>query len=254
VPALALVLLAVAAVAAPAPEAGLAPRAYRLLPLGAVKPKGWLRAQLETQAQGLTGHLDEFWPDLGPNSGWLGGAGESWERGPYFTDGLVPLAYLLDDPRLVGKAKKWVEWTLSHQRGDGSIGPEKNSDWWPNMVMMKALTQYQEASGDPRVVPLLERYFAYRAREMEKRPLHQWARYRWAEELLTIAWLHERDHDPKLLDLARGLRKQGFDWRAEFLAFAFTEKTSEKALGLERGQSEFPDRAMRATASTARWG
>jgi hypothetical protein len=244
VPALALALLV--AVSAAPPVATLAPRAYRALPLGSVKPKGWLRMQLETQARGLTGHLDEFWPDLGPDSGWLGGTGESWERGPYFADGLVPLAYLLDDPRLVAKARRWVEWTLSHQRADGSIGPEKNRDWWPNMVMLKALTQHQEATGDQRVVPLLEKYFAYRARELSQRPLHQWARYRWAEELLSIEWLHGRNHDPKLLDLARELRKQGFDWRAEFLEFAFTLKTSEKGLGLERGQSEFPDLAMRA--------
>src|SRR4249919_3251817 len=90
------------------------------LPLTSIRPQGWLRRQLEIQAQGLSGHLDEFWPDLGPNSGWLGGTGESWERGPYYLDGLVPLAYLLDDRRLIDKARRWVDWTLTHQRTDGS--------------------------------------------------------------------------------------------------------------------------------------
>ena len=62
----------------------LLPAAFQALPLGAVKAKGWLQNQLRIQANGLTGHLDEFWADVGPNSGWLGGTGESWERGPYY--------------------------------------------------------------------------------------------------------------------------------------------------------------------------
>ena len=78
-------------------RAPLTQNAFYLLPLSAIRPAGWLRAQLQLQADGLSGHLDETWPDVGPNSGWLGGSGESWERGPYFLDGLTPLAYLLGD-------------------------------------------------------------------------------------------------------------------------------------------------------------
>ncbi len=45
---------------------------------------------LEAQASGLTGNVDDFWPDLS-NNAWHGGTGDAWERGPYFLDGLVPL-------------------------------------------------------------------------------------------------------------------------------------------------------------------
>jgi len=49
--------------------------AYIKLPLGAVKPIGWLHSQLEAQAAGLTGNIDNFWPDL-VNSAWHGGTGD----------------------------------------------------------------------------------------------------------------------------------------------------------------------------------
>jgi uncharacterized protein len=90
-------------------RAPLAANAFYPLPLGAVRPTGWLRSQLLIQANGLGGHLDEVWADVGSNSGWLGGSGESWERGPYFVDGLTPLAYLLDDARLKTKAQKYFD-------------------------------------------------------------------------------------------------------------------------------------------------
>src|ERR1700688_4658051 len=114
----------------------LQPSAFQALPLGSVQPQGWLLDQLRIQANGLTGHLDEFWPDVGPRSGWLGGDGESWERGPYFLDGLLPLAHLLQDEALLAKVNKWVDWTLDHQVANGMIGPASNDDWWPRMVML----------------------------------------------------------------------------------------------------------------------
>ncbi len=213
-------------------RAPLQPKAFELLPLGSVKPRGWLQRQLRIQADGLSGHLDEFWPSVGPDSGWLGGAGESWERGPYYMDGLVPLAYLLDDARLIAKAKKWVEWTLTNQRPDGAIGPVKNTDWWPNFVMLKVLTQYQEATGDARVIPLMERYVAHQLKSIDAKPLEKWAVYRWGDEVLSLVWLYNRTGNADALELARKLAKQGYDWKAHFANFRFHEKVRKEQTDL----------------------
>jgi DUF1680 family protein len=245
-----LAALAVTLSAATPNRAPLQPNAYNLLPLGSVMPKGWLLDQLKLQAAGLSGHLDEFWPDLGPNTAWLGGTGEGWERGPYFLDGLVPLAYLTRDPALIAKVKKWMDWTLEHQSAEGWIGPAKNTDWWPNYVMLKALMQYQEATGDARVVPLMQKYFAYQLAHMDQRPLKEWAIFRWHDEVLSVLWLYNRHPDPKLLDLARKLHQQGHDWEAQFANFKTTEKTA-------RGQANLSthgvNNAMAMKAAAVWW-
>ena len=211
--------------------------AFEPLPLGAVKPREWLRDQLRIQADGLTGHLDEHWADVGPDSGWLGGSGESWERGPYYVDGLLPLAYLLEDEKLIAKAKRWVEWSLASQREDGSFGParietvnsevSREHDWWHYMIMLKVMTQYAEATGDERVVPFLTSFFGYVRRTIEAKPLMGWAEARGAEMLLAIGWLHRRTGDPSLLELAAIVAKQTTDWTTVFHDFPFWRKVDE---------------------------
>jgi uncharacterized protein len=216
-------------------RAPLTQNAFYLLPLTAITPAGWLRAQLQVQADGLSGHLDETWPDVGPNSGWLGGSGESWERGPYFLDGLTPLAYLLGDARLKAKAQKYIDWTLDHQAPSGMFGPRSNDDWWPRIVMLKVLTQYQEATGDARVIPLMQRYFQYQLAELPKRPLRDWGRFRWQDEAVSVFWLYNRTGDPKLLDLVSMLHAQGYDWIAQYADFKYKERITRDYIKLEEG-------------------
>jgi DUF1680 family protein len=209
------------------------PTAYRPLPLSRIKPTGWLREQLRTQAAGLSGHLDEFWPDI-KNSAWTGGTAEGWERVPYWLDGLVPLAYLTDDQALQAKARRVIDYILDHQHPDGWLGPigdtagHKPYDTWPLFPLFKALTQYQEATGDPRVVAALSRCARKIDRVIDQTPLHSWAKMRAADFAITLVWLHERTGEPWLLDLARKCFAQSHDWRAQFDDFKFTGKTQGK--------------------------
>lgn len=191
------------------------------LPLGSVRPEGWLRDQLEIMAEGLTGHLDEFWPDVGPDSGWLGGSGDSWERGPYYLDGLLPLAYLLEDERLKAKVRPWIEWTLSSQQPSGQFGPASNEDWWSRMIMLKVLTQHAEYTGDDRVIPFMTSYFRYQLSALPARPLESWAKARGGENVLSVYWLYERTREPFLLELARLLHAQTIDWSGHYRHFPF---------------------------------
>jgi len=201
-------------------------RAFRPLPLGTVKPAGWLRDQLRIQADGLSGHLDEFWPELGPDSGWLGGNGESWEIGPYWLDGLVPLAWHLDDIPLQTKARTWIDWTLTHLGADGWIGPPTDhaDKWWPRAVMCKVLAQYAEATGDARVEPAMRAYFTLLADRLPEEPLFMWGKFRWCEYLPSLIWLAERHDLPAFGRVAELINAQGYDWTDHFTYFVMEKK------------------------------
>ncbi|MCD6290887.1 MAG: glycoside hydrolase family 127 protein [Anaerolineae bacterium] len=202
----------------------LAPLTLVPLPLGAVRPRGWLLRQLRIQADGLTGHLDEFWPDVGPNSAWLGGTGEAWERGPYYCDGLIPIAFLLEDGRLLAKARHWIEAMIASQREDGWFGPPQNEDTWPLMVALKALSQYHEATGDDRVLTLMRRYFWHLWNAPVDLPHDTWRGVRYADNVLSIYWLYNHIGEPWLLDLARRQYEAGFDWASWFFEFPWRAK------------------------------
>lgn len=70
---------------------------------------GWLRKQLQLQADGLSGHLALFWVDVA-NSSWVGGKGDTGlhERTPYWLNGFVPLSYQLDEPSLQTQVRSAV--------------------------------------------------------------------------------------------------------------------------------------------------
>ena len=114
-----------------------------------LKPEGWLREQLEIRARGLSGHLDQIWPDV-RDSAWLGGDRDGWERLPYWLDGFVPLAYLLEDADLKARADRYISAILSRQEEDGWICPCKPEergayDVWTVFLIAKVLTLYADS-------------------------------------------------------------------------------------------------------------
>ena len=195
------------------------------LPLGSVDPRGWFRDVLRCQADNFTGCLSDHWASVNHYSAWRGGTGENWERGPYYLDGLLPLAYLLRDETLIAKAKSWVDWTLDCQKNNGDFGPRNNLDWWPRMVMLKVLMQYEEATEDPRVIPFMERYAAYLDAQIDERPLASWGKARGGELILWLFWLYRRRADERFLILADRIYSQTLDWNGFFQNLPYTRAT-----------------------------
>ncbi|MCG6926974.1 MAG: glycoside hydrolase family 127 protein [Acidobacteria bacterium] len=200
-------------------NSGLREPAFSPLPLGSIGPRGWLARQLRIQADGLSGHLDEFWPDVG-QSRWFGGDAEGWERAPYWLDGVIPLAWALDDPALKARVAGYVDQIVARQRSDGwfePVPPEPGAepyDMWAILLVQKVLAQYHGATEDERVFRSLEASLRALGPGLGQTPLFNWGRYRWFEGLISIFHVYARTGESWLLDLARLLREQGTDYPA----------------------------------------
>lgn len=191
------------------------------LPLGEIKPEGWLKRELELQVRGLTGHLDEIWDDVSRKSAWLGGHGEAWERGPYYLDGLISLAYLTDDKSLIDKVNLWVEKIVNSADANGQFGPVHTDDWWPRIVALKALTSYAEATGDKEIVPFFRSFFKYQFNTIDEQPLYMWAAARAFEELIPLKYLYDNTGDGLAKELALKLKTYSYDWQKIYVKFKY---------------------------------
>jgi hypothetical protein len=209
--------------------------AYIKLPLGIVKPSGWLKSQLENQSEGLTGNLDDFWPDL-VNSSWRGRNGEAWERGPYYLDGLVPLAYLLNDERLISKVKNWIEPIIASSSDTGWYGPAKNKDRWPLAVANKVLMQYYDATGDKRALNVLTKYFRYLHDSKPDWPDKEWRGVRAMENAVTGYWLYRQTGEPWILETITSIQKNSSDWTTYYEKFPWdSAAVADKKIPLNWG-------------------
>jgi hypothetical protein len=207
-------------------RAPLAPSPLVKLPIGAIRPEGWLRHQLQLEAVGFSGRLSEISRFCKyDGNGWVtpGSGDRGWEEAPYWLKGFTDLGFVLDDRRIIAESRKWLDAVLSNQQRDGYFGTRKNLtirrgdqpemhadkpeeviDLWPNMIMLYPLRTLYEATGDKRVIPFMLKYFAWqRSIPREAFLPASWQKYRGGDNLDSIYWLYNLTGKPWLLDLAK---------------------------------------------------
>ncbi|MDD5502653.1 MAG: glycoside hydrolase family 127 protein [Candidatus Thermoplasmatota archaeon] len=205
--------------------APLQENSYVKLPIGTITANGWLANQLQLQADGITGNLENLHMDVGPDSDWLGGSVDSWESAPYYVRGLTDLAYQTGNKTLIERALKWINWTINSQREDGLFGPvstdsSRSADlyWWPRMPMLHALRIYYDATGDERVIPFMTKFFKYELASLPNDPngLGTWGGMRGAENIASVYWLYSKTGESWLLDLGQMISEKTYDWTTLF--------------------------------------
>lgn len=194
---------------------------YKYFTTNELEPSGWLLDQLKLQRDGLNGNLDKVWPDV-RDSKWIGGECEGWERVPYWLDGFIPLAYLLDDEDMKARAKHYVDKMLEFQQDDGWICPNGDTpreeyDTWAIILIAKVFTVYYDCSRDERIPTAVYRILKnyYELLSEGKIKLFEWGKFRWFETFISIKWLMENvGREEWMTELARIVREQGADYES----------------------------------------
>ena len=211
------------------------PGSYTSLKLGDITPTGWLLRQLKLQATGQAGHLTEFWDDV-EHSIWIGGTydhmGAGHERGPYWLNGQVPLAALLnasipndeDTTSVVNQTEYWIHYVLQNwvNNATGWLGPDDGfgDPYWSGWNMAVSLLQYSTAHEDTDIATLCNtvvlNYLTTTYTRMTKSALGGWSQTRY-QDLAYIAQLLSEiapglNHKQVLYDLAVLATYQGINW------------------------------------------
>ena len=207
----------------------LAPSPFVKLPIGSIRPRGWLRHQLELERDGMTGRLAEISPWLNfEKSAWADKDGQGkygWEEMPYWLKGFGDLGYVLGDEKIIAAAKKWIEAAMASQREDGWFGPRElltglkgKPDLWPHMVMLNVLQSYHEFTGDPRAIEVMTRYLRWQ-HQLPPSAFGEgyWPKIRAGDNIESALWLYNRTGEPWLLELARKIHENMAPWHKDVI-------------------------------------
>lgn len=175
------------------------------LPVGSVRPQGWLLTQLQAQADGITGHLHHLYaPFTGdawtsqqadPATEWV-----PWEVRAYWCDGALRCGLLLNKESLVDDASRLVKYTFAHPQSDGYLGPlflKVPGDYhrWPHNVFFRAAMAWHTSTGDPAIVDGLHRHY------LQSPFVFVGARNQ--TNIEAMLWTFDQTGDPRLLQLAK---------------------------------------------------
>jgi hypothetical protein len=203
----------------------LQPLSFIKLPVGSIKPQGWILRCLELQRDGLVGNLGEIsaWLDKN-NNAWLSKEGKGdhgWEEVPYWLRGYGNTGYILGDKKIIAEAELWINSVIENQRADGYFGKvnidrQGRYEIWANMIMLNCLQSYYEYKKDPRVIKTMTQYFKWEMEVPDEKFLkNYWENSRGGENLASVYWLYNITGEEWLLKLAEKIHRNTANWRQD---------------------------------------
>ncbi|KAJ3722727.1 hypothetical protein DFJ43DRAFT_1133814 [Lentinula guzmanii] len=218
-------------------QTGLAPKQYLSLPLGSIRPTGWLYDQLMVQTNGLAGHEHEFY-DYVSETDWMGGPSyySSLEEGNWIAtllvtmfNAMVPNGILVNNSGIIQRTQEFLDYVLDHQDSTGWMGPEVNTTkpryLWGRYPFMFGAIQMVEYNPDltDTVVNALYKFVTLANQMLHNNAegIEPWTQTRWEDFVITLQWLydfHPNGNEALLIDTMEQLKYTGVPWEQVFEA------------------------------------
>ncbi|CAK5281695.1 unnamed protein product [Mycena citricolor] len=221
-------------------DASLAPKKFETLPLGQIRPSGWLYDQLMVQTTGLAGHEHEFYKWV-EDTDWVGGSmAYSYleEAGSYWFNAMVPNGVLAESEDINKKTREFMDYVIDTQDESGWLGPEVGTDkrriLWGRYPFFLGAIQMTEAYPEltDTVVDALHRFVPL-ANAMLKagNGTEEWAATRWEDFVYVLQWLydnHPKGKEELLIDTMKESKMSGIPWELVFSEEFFPKLEAEK--------------------------
>ena len=178
----------------------LAQNRFARLPFGSVTPEGWLKRQLQIEADGLARHLldpETFDRILGPCK--QNGESEvTYQQGVY-QEGVITLAWMTGDEVFLKRAKESVEKTLAEDPTElGDTQARHDAVMYKRSRQLRSFIEYYEATRDERIIAWLTRFFHAWGKSDKK--LSWWPESATTDLLLVGVWLYNQTGDATILE------------------------------------------------------
>lgn len=178
-----------------------------------IEADGWLKAYLERQKSGMTGHPEALaypynsclWAgEIRRNTESYGSDWWRYEQTAYYTDGLVRLGYLLKDKDLIDKGEEGIKYVFDHASENGVLGniSFSSAQLWPMCVFFRAIQAYYYRTRDESVPKALEKHYLNLTTEQ----IEVWRNIVSIEGML---WTYGLTGNPKLLEMSEAAYNSG---------------------------------------------
>ncbi|KNZ81060.1 hypothetical protein J132_03050 [Termitomyces sp. J132] len=209
-------LLGVLCLVVPAQVFGqLAPKKFLTIPLGKVRPVGWLMDQIVTRSRYETDDVSSI-------------------------NGMVPNGVLVNDAAINAKTSEFLSYVLSHQDSTGWLGPEVGTNkprylWGRYPFFFGAIQMIEvDPSLTDSVVTALYKFVTL-ANSMLKNGegVEDWTATRWEDFVITLQWLydnHPNGQEALLIDTMKRLKWSGVPWEKVFSKEYFPTTAGEEKI------------------------